>query len=378
MNMKMRNSKIFINENYLQLSETQFVSAQCNSQTERSRRLQISGTKNSAISGQKITRREFNSRLAKIGAGLLAATVLPSFGTLAQNNLFEGKFIDVHHHLGSDLMTDAAHFTFDPIINWMDKNSVSQTVLLSPIQYPETYYPDRDGNVIRNDELLEKFQETNGRLLPFCIVHYDAFTSTKEIVKILKRFKKKGVIGFGELKPRDTLGNSGNLPLDDPKMKRIYAACAEVDFPVLLHIDNKHAVDQPGLPAMENVLKEFADVNFIGHANGWWNSITGDVKELKGYPKGKVTSGGAAVRLLENYTNMYADLSANSGLNAITRDQEFGKKFLVDFSDKLMFGTDAIGGTGCESHFDFYNKIDLPEEVKAKLFRDNTRNLLKI
>jgi uncharacterized protein len=326
----------------------------------------------------KISRREFNSKLGKIGAGLIAASVLPSFGTLAQNNPHEGKFIDVHHHLGSDLMTDSANFTFDPIIKWMNKNSVSQTVLLSPIQYPETYYPTRAGNIIRNDELLEKFQETNGRLLPFCLVHYDAFSTTKEIVKVLKRFKKKGVIGFGELKPRDTSGNSGNIPLDDPRMKRIYAACAEVDFPVLFHIDNKHAVDIPGLPAMEKVLKEFPNVNFIGHANGWWNSITSDVKELKGYPKGKISPGGAAVKLLENYPNMYADLSANSGLNAITRDPEFGTKFLVDFSDKLMFGTDAIGGTGRESHFDFYNKIDLPEEVKDKIFRNNTRKLLKI
>jgi len=333
---------------------------------------------NIKINSNKITRREFNSTLAKIGAGLLAATVLPSFDTVLQNNIPDRKFIDVHHHLGSDLMTDAKNFSFDPILKWMDKNSVSQTVLLSPIQYPETYYPNRNGNVIRNDELLERFQETNGRLLPFCLVHYDAFTTTKEIVKVLKRFKKKGVIGFGELKPRDTLGDSGNIPLDDQRMKRIYAACAEVDFPVLFHIDNKHAVDVPGLPAMERVLKEFPDVNFIGHANGWWNSISGDVKELKGYPKGKVTPGGAAVRLLENYPNMYADLSANSGLNAITRDPEFGKKFLVDFSDKLMFGTDAIGGTGRESHFDFYNNIDLPEEVKAKLFRINTRKLLKI
>ena len=333
---------------------------------------------NTKINSNKITRREFSLRLAKGGAGLVAATVLPSFSTVIKNNIPSKNFIDVHHHLGSDLMTNSANFSFDPVLNWMDKHGVSQTVLLSPIQYPETYYPGRNKNVISNDELLEKFQETNGRLLPFCLVHYDAFKSTKEIVKVLKQFKKKGVIGFGELKPRDKQGNSGNIPLDDPRMKRIYAACAEVDFPVLFHIDNKHAVDVPGLPAMERVLKEFSDVNFIGHANGWWNSITGDVKELKGYPKGKVSSGGAAVRLLENYSNMYADLSANSGLNAITRDPEFGRKFLSDYSEKLMFGTDAIGGAGRESHFDFYNNIDLPEEIKAKLFRDNTRKLLKI
>lgn len=326
----------------------------------------------------KISRREFNGKLAKIGAGLIASSVLPSFNTAIKSNFMKGKFIDVHHHLGSELMTDAAHFTFDPIFNWMDKYSVSQTVLLSPIQYPETYYQGRGGNVIKNDELLDKFKDTNKRLLPFCIVHHDAFTTTKDIVKVLKYFKKKGVIGFGELKPKNTLGDPGNLPLDDLKMKRIYAACSEVGFPVLLHIDNKHATDQPGLPAMERVLKEFPNVDFIGHANGWWNSISGNVKELKGYPKGKVTPGGAAIRLLENYPNMFADLSANSGLNAITRDPDFGKKFLSDFSDKLMFGTDAIGGTGREAHFDFFNKVDLPEEVKTKLFRDNTRKLLKI
>ena len=376
MNTKKGNDRILLGENNLQFAVKQFDSTYFDSQTERSQK--INHIKNPHSKGYKITRREFNLKLAKVGAGLVAATVLPSFSTVIKNNIPSKNFIDVHHHLGSDLMTDSANFSFDPVLNWMDKHGVSQTVLLSPIQYPETYYTGRSENVISNDELLEKFQETNGRLLPFCLVHYDAFTTTKEIVKILKRFKKKGVIGFGELKPRDTLGNPGNMALDDPKMKRIYAACAEVDFPVLFHIDNKHAVDIPGLPAMERVLKEFADVNFIGHANGWWNSITGDVKELKGYPKGKVSPGGAAVRLLDNYPNMYADLSANSGLNAITRDPEFGKKFLIDYSDKLMFGTDAIGGTGRESHFDFYNKIDLPDEVKTKLFRNNTRKLLKI
>ena len=75
---------------------------------------------------------------------------------------------------------------------------------------------------------------------------------------------------------------------------------------------------------------------------------------------------------------MYADLSANSGLNAIARDPEFGIPFLNNFADKLLFGTDAQGGRGRESHFEFYNQIDLPMEIKAKIFRDNTRKLLKI
>lgn len=96
------------------------------------------------------------------------------------------------------------------------------------------------------------------------------------------------------------------------------------------------------------------------------------------YPEGKIKPGGAAVKLLEKYPNMYADLSANSGLNAITRDPDFGINFLNNYADKLLFGTDAMGGTGRQYHFDFYNEVDLSQEVRNKIFRDNTRKLLKI
>ncbi|MPN62057.1 hypothetical protein SDC9_209803 [bioreactor metagenome] len=37
---------------------------------------------------------------------------------------------------------------------------------------------------------------------------------------------------------------------------------------------------------------------------------------------------------------MYADLSAGSGYNAVTRDPEFGYEFLEEFQNKLFYGTD--------------------------------------
>jgi predicted TIM-barrel fold metal-dependent hydrolase len=333
-------------------------------------------SKNLQMKNNNISRREFNSKLAIIGTGLLSASIIPSIVSGKQSRSFKGNFIDAHHHLRRDFLTSKDKFTLAPMIDWMDRNSVSQTVVHALIQYPEKYFPSQSEN-FSSDEIFEKFAATNGRVLPFCVVHPYAYNSTKEIVKILKRFKEKGAIGFGELKPKDAQGKSMKLALDDKRMVRIYEACAEVDFPVLFHIDSSFVVDVPGLPALEGMLKKFPEVNFIGHANGWWNSISGDVKNFEGYPEGKITPGGAAVRLLEKYPNMYADLSANSGLNAITRDMEFGKQFLIDFSDKLLFGTDAFGGTGGDSHFEFFNKIDLPEDVKNKIFRKNAHNLLK-
>ena len=326
----------------------------------------------------KITRREFNSRLGKMGLGLASVGVLPSPGWMNRKEYPAGKFVDAHHHIGKELLTGSSPFTFDPILNWMDAHSVSQTILLSAVEHPQSYYRGRGEPVIGHDELLDLFEATEGRLVPFCTVHQQAFDSYREVAEVLRRFKNRGVVGFGELKPRDRDWNAGQLPLDDPSMKRIYAACAEVGFPVLLHIDDRHAVDTPGLPALEKVLKEFPEVIFIGHANGWWNSLSGDVKDMKGYPEGRIAPGGSAVRLLQEYPNMYADLSANSGLNAITRDPEFGIPFLKNHADKLLFGTDAQGGKGRDSHFEFYNLVDLPKEVTTKIFCKNTRKLLKI
>lgn len=57
------------------------------------------------------------------------------------------------------------------------------------------------------------------------------------------------------------------------------------------------------------------------------------------YPEGVIKEEGAVVKLMGKYPNLHGDLSANSGYNAITRDPEFGCKFLEEFQDKLYFGT---------------------------------------
>jgi predicted TIM-barrel fold metal-dependent hydrolase len=327
-----------------------------------------------------ITRREFNSQLAKIGIGLLSASVIPTSIFSKTNTDFKGNYIDIHHHLDRNFLSGKDNFSLIPILDWMDRNSVSQTVIQGLIQLPEKYYPGSNGIDISSKDIFEKFEATNGRIKTFCVVHPDAFTTTKEIVKTLERFKQSGSIGFGELKPKDAEGKAMKIALDDERMARIYQACGEVDFPVLIHIDSASVVDVPELPALEAMLKKFPDVKFLGHATGWWNSISGDVKDFNGYPKGTVTKGGAAVRLLAEYPNMYADLSAGSGLNAVTRDPEFGRKFLVDNSHKLLFGTDTFGGSdkSSQSHFDFFKNIDLPRDVKNLICRENARSLLKL
>jgi hypothetical protein len=58
-----------------------------------------------------------------------------------------------------------------------------------------------------------------------------------------------------------------------------------------------------------------------------------------------VTAGGLTDRYLADYPNMFGDLSAGSGLNALTRDEDFTRGFLERHQDKLLFGSDCSDPT---------------------------------
>jgi hypothetical protein len=59
------------------------------------------------------------------------------------------------------------------------------------------------------------------------------------------------------------------------------------------------------------------------------------------YPKTPVTRGGITDRYLSDYANMYGDMSAGSGLNAMLRDEAHARDFLGRHRKKLLFGTDC-------------------------------------
>ena len=100
-------------------------------------------------------------------------------------------------------------------------------------------------------------------------------------------------------------------------------------------------MDKPGLPGLAKVLATFPRVNFLGHAQGFWSNISGDVTpaQHQSYPAGPVAPGGALDALLDKYPNLYCDLSAGSGHNAIARDPAFGRAFVVRRASRLVFGT---------------------------------------
>ena len=87
-----------------------------------------------------------------------------------------------------------------------------------------------------------------------------------------------------------------------------------------------------------------------------------------------MTPGGITARLLADYPNRYADLSAGSGLNALLRDEEHARGFLDRHQDKLLFGSDCDdvndGAKQCLSHDQ--------QAASRKIFYTNASKLMKI
>jgi len=249
----------------------------------------------------------------------------------------------------------------------MDAHGIAQAVVL-PLTSPES-----SSFLITSDFVLAETKPFRDRLIPFCSI--DPRTSytggPNGLLDMLKRWIDLGAKGFGEHKP--------GVNFDDKRNMALYAACNELSLPLLFHIDNLRNMDQPGLPRLENAIKANPNVNFIGHGPGWWASISGGITDadLGGYPKGKVAPGGAIDALMAKYPNIYADLSAGSGAGAISRDLDFGREFLIRRADRVCFGTDFLApGQGVPQFDLFEQQLELPEDVQAKIFRNNARKLL--
>jgi predicted TIM-barrel fold metal-dependent hydrolase len=164
---------------------------------------------------------------------------------------------------------------------------------------------------------------------------YVRFTSSdpaeSRAIDVLRGNLQRGAIGIGEMKY--------HVAVDSPEMHRVYGLAQEMKVPVLLHFE--HEMYNTGFERFEKILKAYPKVNFIGHAQTWWGNISAELNPLDLYPKGRVKSGGLTERLLADYPNLFADLSAGSGLNAMTRDPDFYQGFIERHHSKLIWGSDC-------------------------------------
>ena len=186
------------------------------------------------------------------------------------------------------------------------------------------------------DEALADAAAYPDRLLTFC--HVDPRDPDR--IQRIRQYAECGCKGFGEHKTE--------LLADDPRSVETYELCGELGLPVTIHFQRD--TYNYSFPSFEKVLQRCPDTIFIGHAQDWWANISADVPTDTHYPGGKVVPGGLTDRWLSDYDNLYGDLSAGSGLNSVTRDEEFAAGFLERHRRRLLWASDCpcIDGKGGE------------------------------
>ena len=229
--------------------------------------------------------------------------------------------IDFHQHIG--------HMgrTVEHVLAHQDAHGVERSVIL-PIDGTSTQQER-----FASAEALDEARQYPQRLIPF--FHVDP--RRPNALGLIRRAHAAGHRGFGEHKVR--------LPVDAPESLPIYRLCGELGWPVLLHFE--YGAYNYNFEAFEQVLRACPETVFIGHAQAWWANVSAEVPRDPGapgytaYPKGPVAPGGLTDRWLETFPNLYGDLSAGSGLNALTRDPEFTRGFLRRHAGKLLWATDC-------------------------------------
>lgn len=191
---------------------------------------------------------------------------------------------------------------------------------------------------------------------------------------VIEKYLNAGAIGIGEQK--------FHVECDSPAMCLIADIAKHYNVPVLMHF--QYQTYNLGFERFHKMLEKYPTVNFIGHAQTFWANIDKNCQQSVLYPKGPVTPGGITDRLLSDYPNMYGDLSAGSGHNAFTRDEDHARDFLKRHQDKLLFGSDcedaAGAGPKCIGAQQIATVRKLAPDTAAvrKMLYGNAAKLLKI
>jgi predicted TIM-barrel fold metal-dependent hydrolase len=289
-------------------------------------------------------------------------------------------FIDIHCHAYRIPPPVYSFCTPEQVLEVYDRLGIEKGALL-PIVSPEIYLPQA------NEDILEMCERYPDRFFPFCNVDPRAisYSSHAPLDDLLRYYKDRGCKGLGEVMP--------NLPLMDPLVQNLLRCAEEVGLPVIYDGSDQLTgdfglYDDPGLPQLEHTLQRYPDLIIFGHGPVFWSEIARlETPGERGYvfrphggqvgrrPTGPIKEEGVVPKLMRLYPNLYGDLSDASPWNALSRDPEYGPKFLTEFQDRLCFGTDLCFPTMpidiIDLLLDWRATGKISEQVFQKIAREN-------
>jgi predicted TIM-barrel fold metal-dependent hydrolase len=282
--------------------------------------------------------------------------------------------IDAHNHV------NWLGYTPEKIVENMDQNRIDITWLLSweapaneidPTMYMPKFFPGQQD--LPFADVFDAVARFPDRFVAgYCPDPREAAA----VDRLELAMEQYGVQVCGELKLRMMFDNLDAL--------RLYEMCGKHKIPVIVHIDYPIPLgtdEYPrsnywyggGIEPFERAIRKCPETIFVGHGPGFWGHISKDKKYLETYyPEGPVVPGGELYRLLRDYPNLYADLSANSALKGLSRDAGIGKEFLLEFQDRLLFARDGFS----RSLMELLESYSLPQAVMEKILSGNASTLL--
>lgn len=282
--------------------------------------------------------------------------------------------IDVHAHVFAFpkiKMPDSTTFmSAEDQIALMNAKGIDKAIIL-PLNNPEM--PAEHQSL---GEVLYICEKYPGRFIPFCNIdprlpRRPDLIKLEDFTFLLEQYREHGCKGLGELTSR--------MYWDDPSVLRLLEACAKVGFPVTFHtiteeVNSYGLIDEIGFPRLEKVLGKFPDLKLFGHSTGFWSEISGGVtaKDKNIYPKTPVKPGGRVKDLLRRYPGLYGELSAGSGLNALTRDPAHAYEFIDEFQDRLLLGLDCCSVNQDHKHVEWFKAARDAGHISAEAYEKIT------
>lgn len=290
------------------------------------------------------------------------------------------------------------------LISYMDREKIDQCWLLT---WEEAQPPNIDYQHLTVQDIYEAYEKHPSRIVPM----YAPDPNRPDAANRFMQWHDMGIRGCGELKVA--------LSWDSPKLDPLLSCLDRLGLPLIFHMEYSGHRFRPttdsraemlfarllntprynGVPRkvidaaarwcrpleehkekmryffpgylldfalLEKRLIEFPNIKFIGHGPMFWK---GFASRAEGSGE---SSEGVSCRLLAEYDNLYADLSAESGYLALIRDPGFTRSILARHSKKMLYGTDNFF-LGLRA---FLDSLGLPGEAYKRIYGENACELL--
>lgn len=265
------------------------------------------------------------------------------------------------------------------------------------------------------DVFMERYRDYPDRFGFWCSFDYTGFDEPdweKRAIASLVHYHKLGVIGVGEMGDKgegDLYGypvEGRGIHIDHPQLKPLLEKCASLGMPVNIHVGEPIWMYLPidanndGLMNSANWRIDTTKTNCLGY-DGLMLHFE---NALKANPKTTFIACHylnmnhdlpRLGRLLDQYPNLYLDISARVSESAAT--PRATREFIIRYADRILFGTDNGRRaqmyqsvfrilesndehiiTPGNSHYWPLSGFGLPDDVLKKIYRSNAEKLFKI